>query len=74
MDSMWETVKNKCLTQASAALDTKTASTAGTAETVKVLVETAIVIELLNLRRQEQNRFCAAGRLGSVSRPQAKES
>ena len=63
-------VRDKCLLRASALLDDKTAPAAATAEAVKSLVETAISIDALNLRLQEQSRSYAAGRLGSASRPQ----
>lgn len=74
VDSMWESVRNKCLDKAGVVLDSETVPTAATVETVKALVEAAGLIELLNLRRQEQNRSCAAGHLGSASRPKAKEN
>lgn len=60
-------VREKCLLQAITLLDDKTAPTAATAEAVKTLVETAISIDVLSLRRQAQSRSCAAGSLGSAS-------
>ena len=47
---LWTEVGNKCLQRASELLDDKTASAAATAETVKCLVETAISMDMLNLR------------------------
>lgn len=47
---LWTEVGNKCLQRASELLDDKTAPAAATAETVKCLVETAISMDMLNLR------------------------
>lgn len=53
---LWTEVGNKCLRRASELLDDKTAPAAATAETVKVLVETAISMDMLNLRWAAQKR------------------
>lgn len=57
--NLWEEVGDKCLQRANELLDDKTVSAAATAETVRSLVETAISIDLLNLRRIQQNRYGA---------------
>lgn len=57
---LWIEVGNKCLRRASELLDSETTPTAATAEVVKSLVETAISMDLLNLRWAIQNRSCAA--------------
>ena len=53
---LWTEVGNKCLRRASELLDDKTAPAAATAETVKVLVETAISMDMLNLHWAAQSR------------------
>ena len=60
--ALWTEVGNKCLQRASELLDDKTASAAATAETVKCLVETAISMDMLNLRWAEKTRYGAATR------------
>lgn len=60
MENLWEQVGNECLIQAIKLLKENTAPTAGTAETVKTLVDTAISIDMLNLRWAAQNRYGAA--------------
>lgn len=62
-------VGNKCLQRASELLDDKTAPAAATAETVRCLVETAISIDVLNLRWAEQNRCGARVFPGRSSSP-----
>ena len=57
--SMWEEVGNKCLERAAELLDEKTAPAAVTAETVKLLVETAILIDLLNLQWEQKSQSAA---------------
>lgn len=57
---LWAEVGNKCLSKATALIDSETVPTAATVETVKGLVETAISIDLLNLRWAEQSRYGAA--------------
>lgn len=59
---LWTEVGNKCLRRASELLDSETTPTAATAEVVKSLVETAISMDLLNLRWAIQNRSGAATR------------
>lgn len=59
---LWTEVGNKCLRRASELLDSETTTTAATAEVVKSLVETAISMDLLNLRWAIQNRSGAATR------------
>lgn len=56
---LWTEVGNKCLQRASELLDDKTAPAAATAETVRCLVETAISMDMLNLRWAEKTRYGA---------------
>lgn len=56
---LWTEVRNKCLQRASELLDNKTAPAAETAETVRCLVETAISMDILNLRWAAQTRYDA---------------
>ena len=58
-NNLWEKIGNACLERAQALLESETVSTAATAETVKTLVDVAISIDLLNLRRKEQSRYGA---------------
>lgn len=44
MEELWSAVMRKCLQQAEILLDSETAPTADTVETVRGLVETAIMI------------------------------
>lgn len=60
--NLWNEVGNKCLRRASELLDSETTPTAATAEVVKSLVETAVSMDLLNLRWAIQNRSSAASR------------
>lgn len=48
--NLWEEVGNECLKKALSLLKKETVPTAGTVETVKNLVETAISIDMLNLQ------------------------
>lgn len=57
---LWTEVGNKCLQRASELLDDKTAPAAATAETVRCLVETAISMDMLNLRWAEKTQYGAA--------------
>lgn len=59
---LWNEVGNKCLRRASELLDSETTPTVATAEVVKSLVETAISMDMLNLRWAIQNRSSAATR------------
>lgn len=67
--SLWEQVGNKCLSSALAMLESETAPTAVTVETVRGLVEAAIAIDTLNLRWAEQNRYGAAAFRAQPSAP-----
>lgn len=60
--NLWNEVGNKCLRRASELLDSETTPTVATAEVVKSLVETAVSMDLLNLRWAIQNRSGAATR------------
>lgn len=53
MHTTWEAVKNKCLDRTIDLLDFKIAPIEGTAEAIRVLIEAAVSIEMLNLRKQE---------------------
>lgn len=48
--SLWKQASNQCLSKALALLESETAPTAATVETVKGLVETAIAIDTLELQ------------------------
>ena len=48
--NLWAEVGNECLQKALSLLQKETVPTAGTVETVKNLVETAISIDMLNLQ------------------------
>lgn len=60
--NLWNEVGNKCLRRALELLDSETTPTVATAEVVKSLVETAVSMDLLNLRWAIQNRSGAATR------------
>lgn len=66
-NNLWEQVGNECLNKAGKFLQMKNVLDLEQARTVKELVDTAIAIELLNLRRAEQNRFGAAVLRGQTS-------
>ena len=72
-DNLWERVANGALKHAAALLESETAPTAATVETVKGLIETAISIEMLNLRRSTQAKCVERGLAGYVSRQKAEE-
>lgn len=72
--NLWTEVGNKCLRCASELLDSETTPTAATAEVVKSLVETAISMDLLNLRWAIQNRSGAAVFRGRPSSPPKAEN
>lgn len=59
-EGLWAQVGNKCLSCALALLESETVPAAGTAETVRILVETAVSIDSLNLRWTQQTQSCAA--------------
>ena len=61
-----DNIGNQCLKKADEVLSAETVPTADTARTVKDLVETAISVELLNLRLAEQSRFAAGVYRGRV--------
>lgn len=67
MENLFDGIGNLCLKKAKELLDAETAPTAATAETVHVLVHTAIEIDMLNLRWAEQNRFGGAVLRGRTS-------
>lgn len=71
---LWTEVGNKCLQRASELLDDKTAPAAATAETVKVLVETAISMDMLNLHWSAKSRSAERAFRGRFSLPQEAES
>lgn len=71
---LWTEVGNKCLRRASELLDDKTAPAAATAETVKVLVETAISMDMLNLHWAAQSRSAERVLRGRFSLPQEAEN
>ncbi len=71
--ALWTEVGNMCLSRAKELLADKNVSAAATAEAVKILVETAISIDTLNLLWAEQNRYGAAVfRAPPSSPPKAK--
>lgn len=71
-ENLWEQVGNKCLSCALTLLETKTTQTEATVEVVKALVETAVLIDTLNLRWEQQSRSGAAVFQGPpFSRPEA---
>lgn len=71
--NLWEQVGNKCLNKADEILQTQTVLNSEQVKTVRELVDTAIAIDLLNLRWDQQNRFGAAAfRDQPFSRPKAK--
>ena len=57
--ALLDNIGNQCLKKADEMLSAETVPTADTASTVKDLVETAISVEVLNLRLTEQSRFAA---------------
>lgn len=59
-NNLWEQVGNKCLRQALVLLESETTPTEATVRVVRELTETAIAIDSLNLRWQEQNQYGAA--------------
>ena len=65
--NLWQEVGNQCLVCANALLKQETAPTAETAETVKKLVEIAIMIDLEDLQWTTQSRSCAAAFRGQPS-------
>lgn len=62
--NLWEEVGNECLRCALTALNENKIPTAATVGIVKELVQTAIEIDSLSLRRSDQNRSGAAGFAG----------
>jgi len=67
--NLWNEVGNKCLQRASELLDDKTAPAAATAVTVRVLVETAISMDVLNLHWAQQTRSSEQAFRGLFSQP-----
>lgn len=72
--NLWNEVGNKCLRRASELLDSETTPTVAAAEVVKSLVETAVSMDLLNLRWAIQNRSGAAVFRGRPSSPPKAEN
>ncbi len=66
----------KCLTKADALLDGQGLPRRKTTATVKVLIDLALSIGMLNLRHQGQARSRSSGRVswGPPSSPQVKEN
>ncbi len=62
--NLWENVGNRCLASALTLLESETAPTPATVETVRALVDTAIAIDTLNLQRERQTRYDAPTQLG----------
>lgn len=60
MDKKLEDLESRCLDQALAVLETETTLTVAAVRVVERLTCIAIVIEQLDLRRAEQNRYGAA--------------
>lgn len=72
--NLWEQVSNRCLKCAIRALDGETTPTAATVEVVKALVETACMIDTLNLRWEQQKSisipaFCEEGDFSGEATP-----
>ena len=59
-ENLWLEIGNRCLKQALSLLESETALTVETVGAIKALVTTAIEIEELNLRYEEQCRFYAS--------------
>lgn len=57
---LWSKIGNQCLKIADEMIHKEHIPTAETAGVVKSLVETAAVIDTINLRWAEQSRFCGA--------------
>lgn len=60
MNNLWEQIGNKCLTCAIHMLENEPIPTIATGEAVKLLVETAVSVNNLNLRWAQQTRSYAA--------------
>ena len=58
--SLWEQLGNQCLQKALKLIESETTPTDVTVRVVRELTETAIAIDSLNLRWQQQNRYGAA--------------
>ena len=72
--NLWEQTGNKCLSSTLALLESETAPTAATVEAVSGLVQAAIMIDTLNLRRAQQTRYGAAVFRGQTSVQQEGEN
>lgn len=70
----WDEVGNLCLEKATAELKKETIPTAATVGIVRELVRIAVEIDMLNLRRAEQNRYGAAVFRGRPSSRQQEEN
>lgn len=60
MNNLWEQIGNKCLICAIHMLENEPTPTMATSEIVKLLVETAVSVDNLNLRWAQQTQSCAA--------------
>lgn len=63
-ENLWLEIGNRCLKQALSILESETALTMEAVGAIRALVATAIEIEELNLRYEEQSRFYASGSQG----------
>ncbi len=73
-NSLWERLGNHCLQKALKLLESETTPTDVTVRVVRELTETAIAIDSLNLRWQQQNRYGAAVFRGRPSSRQEGEN
>lgn len=60
-NDLWEQIITKCLSQALSLLESTTAPTAATVETVKRLVDIAIAVDTLNFHWFVQNQLQSSG-------------
>lgn len=73
-EDLWGQVGRECLAHASRLLNAETTPTAATVEVVKALVETACMIDTLNLRWEQQKSisipaFCEEGDFSGEATP-----
>lgn len=66
-DNLWGRVANGALKHAAELLESETAPTAATVETVEKLVRIAVTIDLVDLRWEQQTRSGAAAFRGRPS-------
>lgn len=74
MNNLWEQIGNKCLTCAIHMLENESVLDPATIGAVKLLVETAVSIDNLNLRWTQQTQSCAAAFLGQPVSQQVTEN